>query len=91
MNLNLALCLNAPLSTAADVCGARPHLETTWFLPPAPSCLSVVPGEQPALSREVGGCWGLSETFWGSEFGEVTGGQTQSCTGGRTPTLPGKN
>ena len=91
MNLNLALCLNAPLSTAADVCGARPHLETTWFLPPAPSCLSVVPGEQPALSREVGGCWGLSDTFWGSEYGEVTRGQTLSCTGGCTPTLPGKN
>ena len=50
MNLNLALCLNAPPSMAADVWGARPHLETAWFLPPAPSCLSVVPGEQPALS-----------------------------------------
>lgn len=55
MNLNLALCLNAPLSAAADVRGALFHLETTWLrhLPEAASLL--VPGEQPALSQEV---WG---------------------------------
>lgn len=56
MNLNLALCLIAPPSTAAEVRGALVHLETMWFchLPQAASLLGH--GEQPALSQEVCGC-----------------------------------
>lgn len=42
MNLNLALCLTAPPSKAADVQGALFHLETT----------SPVQAGQPALERE---------------------------------------
>lgn len=63
MNLNLALCLNAPSSMAADVQGALFHLETRplHHLPQAPS--SLVHGGQPALPREIWGRWVEGETF----------------------------